>query len=76
MMLAIYTPVFVPAPQNGLATGQSAASFHLFLQTMLFVHIDFSCPRLYCKHLVPNGGLGRQILPIKVSTCTSDWTLA
>ena len=29
-----------------------------------------------CENLVPNGGLGRQTFPIKVSTCTSDWKLA
>ena len=28
-----------------------------------------------CENFVPNGGLGRQTLPIKVSTCTSDCTL-
>ena len=28
-----------------------------------------------CENFVPNGGLGRQTLPIEVSTCTSDCTL-
>ena len=27
-----------------------------------------------CENFVPNGGLGRQTLPIEVSTCTSDCT--